>query len=732
MTLLNTNKKQSAAPFLCATGTCSRTTTAVPGSSLQEYKNVRVGLQMKLRSFAAPFSQYPGIPMKALALAISCLCLPGGPAFAEPRETPPAADTAAGIGDAQKRWTLNQQNADLREFIAQIAAITGESFVIDPRIKTGNTVSVITSQAMTKSQIYDIFLEVLNASGYTVVTKGKVRSITPNTTARTLGSTFEEQDEPTRASIVTRVIGLHSVSAIEVIPIIRPLIAQFGHAASSASGNAVVISDQLDNVERITTLVRELDEASDNDYEVLSLEHAWVGDIARIIQDTLASNKGHLPSGLQVIADERSNRLVIKGNVSKRARVRKLVQTLDKAGARTSSTRVIFLRHATAKNLAETLSEVSGSLPGKGKDSGSITNPLAPSQGHNRFRSGGTGKEGLGVVIRADEATNALVVIADPDRLRELEHLIRQLDIRRSQVLIEAAIVEVSGGLDDSLGLQWGYSGKHAQQLQGNNATPLGTLPSVVGAAIGTNNLELGSLLLRNNNFGVLVNALSTKNNVNLMSTPSLLVLDNESAEFVVGQEVPFTTGTFQQNNSNPNNPFNTVERKPVGLSLKVTPHIGDGQTLRLEIEQELSSLTPQIARQGGDPITTQRKIKTVVAVDNEKTVVLGGILRDVVRRSVAKTPFLGDIPVIGRFFTHTSDRTEKQNLMLFIKPSIVRTPDDVDLLTSNKYSKLKLIHKGEYQRDIQKSLPRSADAIFDSSPDNGNKVNTKNSRTTP
>lgn len=673
---------------------------------------------MKRHVFAASssFPRHPGLRAKALALAISCLCPVIGQAAPEAPTPLPTTDRAQ-IGIAEKRWTLNQKNADLKEFIAQIAAITGESFVVDPRIKAGNTVSVITSQAMTKEQIYDIFLEVLNASGYTVVTKGKVRSITPNTTARTAGSSFDEQDTPSRASIVTRVIGLHSVSSIEVIPIIRPLIAQFGHAASSASGNAVVISDQLDNVERITQLVRELDEASDNDYEVLSLEHAWVGDIARIIQDTLASNKGgQLPSGLQVIADERSNRLVIKGNVSKRARVRKLVQTLDKAGARTSSTRVIFLRHATAKSLAETLSDISGSLPGRGRDGASPGSPLTPAQLNNRLR-GGSGKDDSGTVIKADEATNSLVMIAAPDKLRELEHLVRQLDIRRSQVLIEAAIVEVSGDLGDSLGLQWGYGGK-SSQLLGNNATPIGSLPSIAGAAIGTNNLELGSLLLRNTNFGLLVNALSTRSNVNLMSTPSLMVLDNESAEFVVGQEVPFTTGAFQQNNSNPNNPFNTVERKPVGLSLKVTPHIGDGQTLRLEIEQELSSLTPQIARQGGDPITSQRKIKTVISVDNEKTIVLGGILRDVVRRTITKTPLLGDIPVLGRLFTHATDRTEKQNLMLFIKPSIIRSTGEAEMLTHSKYSKLKLIHNGQYKTPLKKELPRDIDSLFNGAAD--------------
>ncbi len=645
---------------------------------------------------------------RAVLLAMGAFWVVATHAEAQPVSPNPAPSKTSRVDD-EKRWTLNQQNADIREFIAQIAAITGESFIIDPRIKGGNTVSVISTRPMTKGEIYDIFLEVLNANGYSVVPKGQVQSIIPNTAAKTSGPVTSTSTKPAGAMMVTRIIDLHSVSAIEVIPIIRPLIAQYGHAAASASGNSVVVSDHKDNVDRITKLIRDLDQASNNDYEVIPLEHAWVGDITKIIQETLSSGKGQLPSGMQVIADERSNRLIIKGNANKRERVRKLVHTLDMEGVRNSSTRVVFLRYADAKNIADILNDASQNLGASSKSSpkpppGRNTPPTSSASS----KKGGLGSE---TFIRADETTNALVIIADPDTLTEVESLIRQLDVRRSQVLIEAAIVEVSGGLDESLGLQWGYQGKNSvggESSDSGSGSPL----SVVGAAINPGTISYGSVLLRNSNFGVLVKALSSKNNVNLMSTPSLMTLDNEEAEFIVGKEVPFTTGSYQQNNTDSKNPFTTTERKPVGLTLKVTPHIGDGNTLRLEIEQELSSLTQQKAS-GGDPITSQRKVKTVVIVDNQETIVLGGILQDIVTKTEDKVPLLGDIPLIGKLFTNKRDNVEKQNLMLFLKPTIVRTGDESYQATMSKYSSLKTIHAGKANSPLLDQMPPDVKDLF-------------------
>jgi len=621
---------------------------------------------------------------------------------------------------SEKRWTLNQHDADIREFIAQIAEITGDTFVIDPRIKNSNTVTVLSNTPMSKQQIYDVFLEVLSANGYAVIPKGNAKSIVPVTVAKSAGN-LDKSERYENATLVTRVIFLSSVSAIEIIPIIRPLIAQHGHAAASVTGNSVVVSDFSDNVDRIVRLIKELDDAGDSDYDVIALEHAWVGDISRIVQETMASNnKGQFPSGVQIVADEVSNRLVIKGNASKRNQVKNLVKTLDHKGVRTSSTRVMFLRYADAKNLAELLSEASQTIANSDPSgaaasvSGNLPRPRpampTPSKSTGGFKHGGN------IFIKADETTNALVMIADPNTLNELESLVRQLDVRRAQVLVEAAIVEISGDINDALGIQWGFTGNNTYSNNNTNNTTSPTAASVLGAALP--NVNIGSIALRNSNFGVLVNALTTRRKTNLLSTPSMITLDNEEAEFIVGQEVPFQTGSYTQGGTSNTNPFTTTERKPVGLTLKVTPHIGDGESLRLEIEQEVSNLIDNTSSvtASADPITSQRKIKATIIADNGETIILGGLLQDDVQKSNSKVPFFSDIPVIGWFFTNSSDRRTKRNLMLFIKPSIMRSSGDISQMTRKKYSTLKLLQRELIDNNKKDEYPDEIGEFFDRS----------------
>jgi len=629
--------------------------------------------------------------------------------------------TAKSIPPAQQRWTLNQQNTDIKEFISQIATITGDTFILDPKLRSGGSINVISSRPMTKDEIYDIFLEVLSANDFAVIPKGKnLKSIVAHAVAKSAGNSLSPHDKPKNATMVTQVIDLHSVSAIEVIPIIRPLIAQYGHAAASATGNAVVINDLKDNVERITRLVRELDNASDNDYEVFKLQHAWVSDVARVIQETLSSNRSSLSTSIQVIADERSNRLVIKGSANKRARVRKLVQTLDQEGVRRSSTRVIFLRHADAKNIAGILTEASQNLQGSDKfkkklkaaseqksqsssNQSSITTPLTTGSSESKLTDS--------IFIKADETTNSLVMIAEPNTLKELEDLVRQLDVRRAQVLVEAAIVEITGDTAESLGLQWGIDGTKTHlgtQVSSGTVTRTDNNSRITGALYGNNTIGIGTLALRNANFGVLVNALTTNTHANLLSTPSLLTLDNEEAELTVGQDVPFKTGSYA-NDSGGSNPFTTTERKPVGLTLKVTPHIGEGNVMRLEVQQEISKLIPNSTTTLGttDVVTDIRKLKATVIVDNAQTIVMGGLLQDDNTKIETKVPFLGDIPFIGHLFRNKSDSREKKNLMLFIKPTIMRDADKLADATRDKYNTLRII------RPHKSRLPAEAEGLF-------------------
>ncbi|USE38816.1 type II secretion system secretin GspD [Endozoicomonas sp. SCSIO W0465] len=652
----------------------------------------------------------------------------------------PAANSTAPLPD-DKLWTLNQQNADIREFITQVAKITGETFVIDPRIKSGNTVTVISSKPLTKDEVYDVFLEVLSANGYTVIPKsdGHIINVVPTTSAKT--SSPGDTQKPIDGVMTTKVIDLHSVSAVEVIPIIRPLIAQYGHAAASASSNAVIISDLADNVERITKLIRELDDAGNNDYEVIQLKHAWVGDVSKIISDTLVTGKGQLPSGLQVIADERSNRLVVKGNASKRARVRKLADTLDKEGIRKSTTKVMFLSFADAKNIAEILSEASGIIQdSQGKKVASnpsspvTSGPVSPTassgqsspQARTTTKSGAKSKSAAtGAFVKADETQNALVMIADPETLQEMEKIVRQLDVPRAQVLLEAVIVEVSGGINDALGIQWGIDG--TDTIRGSlttnpsgttSSTVTGTKSSITGHILENSGIALGSLALRADNFGVLVSALSSRSNNNILSTPSMLTLDNEEAELIIGKNIPIKTGSYQTSSSgNSNNPFTTTERKDVGLKLKITPHINEGGSLRLILEQEVSSLDVGTTKQllgsdSNDLLFNTRSLKTAVLVDDGQTVVIGGLIEDIKSKSRKKVPLLGDIPILGNLFRYSLKGDEKKNLMLFIRPTIMRNSETLVKATQDRFTKLKLIGNGNARQSI--NLPDRPSELFD------------------
>ncbi len=636
---------------------------------------------------------------------------------------------------SDKLWTLNQQNADIREFIFQVAKITGETFVIDPRIKGGNTVTVISSKPLTRDEVYDVFLEVLSANGYTVIPKadGRIINVVPTTTAKT--SSPGKTQKPIDGVMTTKVIELHSVSAVEVIPIIRPLIAQYGHAAASASSNAVIVSDLADNVERITKLVKELDDTGNNDYEVIQLKHAWVGDVSKIISDTLVTGKGQLPSGLQVIADERSNRLVVKGNASKRARVRKLADTLDKEGIRKSTTKVMFLSFADAKNIAEILSEASGIIQdSQGKKASSTSpaasgsTPSAPSsnQSSQNKSSSSTTKSGAksrsattSAFVKADETQNALVMIADPETLQEMEKIVRQLDVPRAQVLLEAVIVEVSGGINDALGIQWGIDGtKTIRSTAASSDSGSSVKSSITGHILDNAGIALGSLALRADNFGVLVSALSSKSNNNILSTPSMLTLDNEEAELIIGKNIPIKTGSYQTSSSgNSNNPFTTTERKDVGLKLKITPHINEGNSLRLTLEQEVSSLDVGTTKQllgsdSDDLLFNTRSLKTAVLVDDGQTVVIGGLIEDIKSKSRKKVPLLGDIPLLGNLFRYKQDGDEKKNLMLFIRPTIMRNSETLVKATQDRFTKLKLIGNGSRGKSIH--IPDKPEELFE------------------
>lgn len=613
-----------------------------------------------------------------------------------------AAVTAVAPSASQQEesWTINLKGADIREFIDQVAQISGQTFVVDPRVK--GQVSVVSNSPLTLTEVYQLFLSVMATHGFSVITQGDQARIVPNAEAK--ADADAGRNAPDR--LETRLIQVQHGSATELIPLIRPLVPQYGHLAAISSANAIIISDRTANIERIEDLLRQLDQKGQNDYSVLNLQHAWVMDTAEVLRNAVDRGQAKGASGTQVIADGRTNRLILLGPPAARAKLMALAQSLDTPTSRSANTRVIRLRHGDAKSLAETLGEIS--------------EKLKPETGGET-----TGKPQT-ILIRADESLNALVLLAEPDVVATLEDIVRQLDVPRAQVMVEAAIVEVSGDITDALGVQWAVDGRGSTGgLGGTNFSGTGlsvgrVLQAIQDSGSDTDNNTLANLPdgaiigLGTDSFGVLITALSANSKSNLLSTPSLLTLDHQKAEILVGQNVPFQTGSFTTSGSGADNPFTTIERQDIGVTLKVTPHINEGANLRLEIEQEISSIAPTSQGVNAvDLITNKRSIKSTILAENGQVIVLGGLIQDDVTQADSKVPLLGDIPLIGALFRSTKETRIKRNLMVFLRPTVVRDGAGLAALSGKKYSDIRVL--GDVREDYHPGiLPRDPVQLFD------------------
>ena len=609
---------------------------------------------------------------------------------------------APSVNQQEESWTINLKGADIREFIDQVALISGQTFVVDPRVK--GQVSVVSSSPLTLTEVYQLFLSVMATHGFSVITQGDQARIVPNAEAK--ADANAGRSAPDR--LETRLIQVQHGSATELIPLIRPLVPQYGHLAAITSANAIIISDRSANIQHIEDLLRQLDQKGQNDYSVLNLQHAWVMDTAEVLRNAVDRGQAKGTSGTQVIADGRTNRLILLGPPAARAKLVALAQSLDTPTSRSANTRVIRLRHGDAKSLAETLGEIS--------------EKLKPETGGET-----TGKPQT-ILIRADESLNALVLLAEPDVVATLEDIVRQLDVPRAQVMVEAAIVEVSGDISDAVGVQWAVDARgDSGGLGGTNFSGTGLAVGRVLQAIrdndsGTDNNTLANLPdgaiigLGTDSFGVLITALSANSKSNLLSTPSLLTLDHQKAEILVGQNVPFQTGSFTTSASGADNPFTTIERQDIGVTLKVTPHINEGASLRLEIEQEISSIAPTSQGVNAvDLITNKRSIKSTILAENGQVIVLGGLIQDDVTQADSKVPLLGDIPLLGRLFRSTKETRIKRNLMVFLRPTVVRDGAGMAALSGKKYSDIRVL--GDVREDYSPGiLPSNPEHLFDKS----------------
>lgn len=601
-------------------------------------------------------------------------------------------------------WKINMKEAEIRNFIEQVSDITGESFVVDPRVK--GKVTVVSNADMTSQEIYDMFQSVLRVHGYAAIESGAVIKIVPTQGAKQdnvpVGGRLQNEQ------MVTRVIPVENTNAVELVPILRPMVPQYGHLAAVTSANALIISDHATNIQRIIDIVRRIDSAESEEVEVIQLQHAWVGDVVELLEQltpvetgTAAKTKrrGASSARVRVVAEERTNRLILRGEKSARARVKMLIKELDQPMENTGSTQVVYLRHADAVKVAEILNAL---VTGQRAASSSASPTSSRTSRVTRRSPAAASPTQSDVMIQADETLNALVIRAAPADLADIKDIIDQLDVRRAQVLIEAAVVEITGDAGKAVGIQWGAVDDDTLVGGVNFANVGNSLNAIIQAATSDNSttgLASGMTLAGGSvdaegrvEFAVVLQALNNAANANLLSTPSLMTLDNEEAEIVVGQNVPFVTGS--QLSSNNDNPFQTIERKDVGLTLKVTPQINDGDVVRLKVEQETSNVTDTAqAVQATDVVTNKRSINTTVLVNDGSIVALGGLMEESVRSSESKVPLLGDIPLVGMLFRSTQRSHIKTNLLVLLQPTIIRDDIKAAEIVDRKYKAIRAVN---------------------------------------
>jgi len=584
-----------------------------------------------------------------------------------------ATSAGAAKDSDSDRVTLNFNATDINAVIAAVSEMTGRNFIVDPRVK--GKVTVISQRALKASEIYQVFLSVLKIHGFAAIPGKNTTQIVPEVNAKQSAVSTGEKFIPVSDEFITQVIEIKNVDAAQLVPILRPLVPQRGHLAAYPSSNVLVISDAASNIRRLKKIIASIDQASNGEIEVVTLENASASEVVRIIQQLSAGDAKNKKNN--VIADDRTNSILLGGNKATRLRTKALIAHLDTRVDVGGSTQVVYLRNAVAKDLVPVLTGVSKSVTAaKGKKA-------AATQTTN-------------ISIQADENTNSLVITAPPDIFRSLRAVIHQLDVRRAQVIVEGVIAEVSTNSAEEFGIQWagGSSGSSAvglvnfgigtsiSSLLGSLASSPDTPPSLGNGL----NIAAGKTTGKNP-VAALISALNSDGKSNILSTPSLLTLDNEEAEIVVGQNVPFLTGSYSGTGggSTPDNPFQTVQREDVGLTLKITPQINEGDAIKLKVEQEVSTVSP--STQGVDLITNKRSIKTNVVVNDGQMIVLGGLIQEELREAEQSVPGLGAIPLLGWFFRYNKTELVKTNLMVFLQPTILKDAAVTLAHTGSKYN---------------------------------------------
>ena len=616
---------------------------------------------------------------------------------------------------APAQVTLKLKDVDIRILIETVAEVTGKNFVVDPRVK--GKVHVISGKSLDPDKLYDMFLSILEVHNFATVESGGVIKVLPSNVikqrpTRTLFTPTENNNDEQ----ITQIIHLTHASVQELVAIIRPLIPPTSHFAPHTPSNSVVLTDTAANIQRVLKIIKRIDVPDErSNTRIVYLDKAKASDLAATLTQLVTASADPKTAAsspkVSIQAFDAINALMISATDTEYEKLRALINELDIERELTSDVNVIYLKYAKAEELVTILNDITAS-----KTEGVVSD----------------------FSVQADEATNSLIVKASGNQLKSVQGVIEKLDLRRPQVFVETVIAEVSLNQAANLGISWQVGGARTPgesttttDSEGNvTTTPraLGNLvdeldeSKVLGTAtlgFSEGGLNFDLLDFKKYSLDVIINALRSDSNSNILSTPNLLTLDNESAEIVVGQEVPFITGSFNNgfNNSSSTdtngnvtntsgNSFQTIERKDVGIKLKIKPQINDGNTIQLEVLQEISSVSNTTVQGQADLITNRRSIEAVVQVDDGQVVVLGGLIQDDVVDTVERIPVLGSLPIIGALFRNKTKTAVKRNLMVFLKPRIVRSPEELAKYSKQKYD--------EVRRDGQISRLNSSKFLID------------------
>ena len=584
---------------------------------------------------------------------------------------------------AAKTWTVNFKDSDIQEVIKFVADVTGRTVVIDPRVK--GRVKVISAKPVTEEELIALFRTVLEVHDFSVVEVGDVLRIIPLKDARSSPVPVVNRGSAEKG-FLTQVIQLQNIAAAKVLPSIRPLVPQHSHLSAYDPSNAIIITDTAENIARIRSLIEMLDQSATPVTEVLDLKYADATDLVQVLNSLEKEDKSRSPqNSLNLTADKRNNAILITGEDLQRQRIKNLIAKLDRPKSHSGNVRVIYLEYANAKTVAETLTKVMSNL-----------SKLTP--------GAKAGDKDSSATVEADDDTNALLITASGDQLDTLMQVIERLDIRRRQVLIEAIIAEVRDTDASDLGVQWlfrntqngvlGSSSLADGKLAGIGGGAINAAPSndsaealsgLAGALASTAGQVLGVIGTndREDFFGLLT-ALESDQKANILSTPTLLTMDNHEATFTVGRNIPILTGAQQTQTGN-FSPFQTFQREDVGIKLTLTPQINEGNTILLDIAQESSDVDQSISSAQGI-VTSKRSIQTQVLAADGEILVLGGLIQNEVSGSEQRVPVLGRLPVLGALFRSTGKSVTRTNHMVFLKVSIIKADEDLAGATAEKY----------------------------------------------